>query len=454
MSRSRASTILGAFGVLLIGCGVLAFPWVLARVLGRTRGFVPDTRDLLLLASVLCIATGALFVLLRNRLGDLANVGLAAASLVAALGLTEAYLRRFAPQIPRSMQFFRRQADWGWEFVPGMTGTAVFPSDHTGRVAVSAQGLRDRTYPQAPEPGRKRLLVLGDSFTSGIDVDAPDVFTEVLEDSLLRGVDVLNLGVNGFGPTQEYLLLQGRGLDFRPDLVILVVYVRNDFDDLLGDLDWGFGYSRPRARLQADGSIIIERAPSADAAGPSAPAVRAGMRLPALSQLHLVALVKSRLGDPGDAARIPPETRLCRTDSTGQMRAAAPLLRGVLAATDELCRARGIRFGVVVAPSVVEVQPAKYWPAIARAYHLDETNADLYLPHRTLAGICAGLGIPECDLLESLKAEAAAGRAVYYRRNQHWNRHGHAVAAREVARFLAREGWTTPEERRADTHGR
>ena len=43
-----------------------------------------------------------------------------------------------------------------------------------------------------------------------------------------RGVEVLNLGVGGYGTAQQLLTLEEDGLRYRPDLVVLGFFLGND----------------------------------------------------------------------------------------------------------------------------------------------------------------------------------------------------------------------------------
>ena len=91
-------------------------------------------------------------------------------------------------------------------------------------------GMRDVDHPL--EKGQQfRILVLGDSVTSGHYIDSfEDTFPWLLQEKLRsrgKSVEVLNFGVNGYNTQQEIELLKDRGLAFSPDLVI-VAYCLND----------------------------------------------------------------------------------------------------------------------------------------------------------------------------------------------------------------------------------
>ena len=100
------------------------------------------------------------------------------------------------------------------------------------KLTTNSRGLRDREYPYAKPTGTKRILVLGDSFTWGYGVADDETFAEVLEQRLqsVEGKwEVINTGVSGWGTDQEYLYLTQEGFDYSPDIVVLALFLGNDF---------------------------------------------------------------------------------------------------------------------------------------------------------------------------------------------------------------------------------
>lgn len=94
---------------------------------------------------------------------------LALLSLALALGVLEIGVRVFAPQPPL---LYQPHPTLGWTHVPN---TALTYPGHSGpvRVAFNGDGLR------MGEPrGGRRIVVLGDSYTEGVDVAREDTFVE------------------------------------------------------------------------------------------------------------------------------------------------------------------------------------------------------------------------------------------------------------------------------------
>lgn len=99
---------------------------------------------------------------------------------------------------------------------------------------INSKGLRsDREDAFEKAPGTQRIVCLGDSFTQGYEVEVESSFPALLEKTLHdRGlrVEVLNLGVSGFGTAEELIMLTEYGLRFDPDVVV-VGYYQNDPGD-------------------------------------------------------------------------------------------------------------------------------------------------------------------------------------------------------------------------------
>lgn len=143
----------------------------------------------------------------------------------------------------------------GWSLTPGSRAV----SKSTGQrieYAVNADGFRDRDYPRQKPDGVFRIVVMGDSHTFGFGVPLDKHFTKLLE-GYFTGVEVLNMGVSGYGLDQDLLFLRDTGFSFQPDLVL--VYVPHYADARhVRDKVWGMG--KPRF-LSEDGGLVLTNSP-------------------------------------------------------------------------------------------------------------------------------------------------------------------------------------------------
>jgi hypothetical protein len=173
-------------------------------------------------------------------------------SLLSALLLSEGIVRIVFkralafPEDERSLAY-RYDADLGWFPVPSSEST--IEGTRTYHVRHNAKGFRDR------EPGPKtkpRVAVFGDSFVWGFDVEAGERFTERLA-ARRRELEVLNLGVSGYGTDQELLLLRRELASLAPDVVVLLFSADNDRIDNTTNRRYG-PYYKPYFR--ADGGSL------------------------------------------------------------------------------------------------------------------------------------------------------------------------------------------------------
>jgi hypothetical protein len=109
-------------------------------------------------------------------------------------------------------------------------------SDHYHLVRFNSQGMRQsREFDKTKQEGVTRIAFLGDSYTANVRMPVGYSFTEPL-DYLLNAdampSEVLNFGVDGYGPDQEYLQLVDDVLPFKPDMVFYV-YCKNDIRNVL-----------------------------------------------------------------------------------------------------------------------------------------------------------------------------------------------------------------------------
>ncbi len=76
------------------------------------------------------------------------------------------------------------------------------------------------------------VLLVGDSFTYGADADDSEIWPAILQEQAPE-LEIINLGVAGYGTDQMLLMLQKYIAFFQPDLVIAAIYEEDVFRSLL-----------------------------------------------------------------------------------------------------------------------------------------------------------------------------------------------------------------------------
>lgn len=98
-------------------------------------------------------------------------------------------------------------------------------AEYAVEIRINSKGIRADEVASYEKPrGVKRIVVLGDSFGMGYEVDLRDTFlTRMTEELRAAGVpvEVINLSVSGHGNAEELITLREEGLKYQPDLVLL-----------------------------------------------------------------------------------------------------------------------------------------------------------------------------------------------------------------------------------------
>ena len=356
-------------------------------------------------------------------------------TLAACLAVSEIGLRVIGRKPEGEHLLFRYDERLGWAFEAGRE-VDVESKDYKSRVRINSEGFRDVEHgARDGAEGFPVVAVVGDSFTSNVGVSLEELFTTVADARLPRHT-VMNFGVNGYGQVQELLLLADVLERERPAFVALVLYVRNDFDDNLGEFDWIRGYSRPRCELTATGELEIDaRVP------PPTPRTLYERAADGVQALRVFGLAKSGLYKlrygmrSAPRSKRPSELRYCRNELGEAERKALRVTGLLLERMRDACDAAGAGFGVVVAPTLWQVHPDE-WHELFELTELGPEHFDRTRPQREVLARCAELEVPCLDLLPTLEAHAAAGELLYYPREQHWTALGNLRVAEALADWL------------------
>jgi hypothetical protein len=107
-------------------------------------------------------------------------------------------------------------------------------ADFKINIRTNSRGIRaDEEISYEKPAGLKRIVVLGDSFGMGYEVDIKDTFLSRMKINLEghgKKVQIVNLSVSGHGNAEELIMLQNEGIKYHPDLVLLCWH-DTDYDD-------------------------------------------------------------------------------------------------------------------------------------------------------------------------------------------------------------------------------
>jgi hypothetical protein len=115
---------------------------------------------------------------------------------------------------------------------PSTTMVAELPGAWRFVYTTSEYGFRAPTMAVSNRYDRPNIVVLGDSYSFGNGVDDGEEYPAVLAGLLADQADVVNLGVPGYGLTQQIRLFYEFGQAYHPAIVLLQ-FTDNDPDDNL-----------------------------------------------------------------------------------------------------------------------------------------------------------------------------------------------------------------------------
>jgi hypothetical protein len=342
------------------------------------------------------------------------------------------------------------------------------------------RGIRYRTIPLAKPAGTHRVVLVGDSFTEGACVEDQERWSDLIEQSLAEAgggpVELVNCGEAGTHPVDYARTLVQLGLSYEPDAVVVGIYF-DDVPNTPADVDARELVSgrRERAGLATLVHALWPHVDALLARAPAAPAPRQrGERVVGIVESarriarergiedaafeRWLAAVPDSAIEAVDAGRLTPGLVTHSLSQPGffyegigiETEAARAKLGGVLRILDALhglCRQRGIRFGVVLMPSVHQFDPRSAETLMASLFAAlghplrEEWKQSTTPIQNELAAWAAREELPFLDLVPVFRA--AVGEAetpLNFEIDPHWTPAGHAVAARAIQEWMQASG--------------
>jgi hypothetical protein len=307
-------------------------------------------------------------------------------------------------------------------------------------IAVNGQGVRDDREIGPKPPDERRIVVLGDSLVLSVQVDTRQTFCHVLEDRLNQSeasrpgrprvhYRVINAGVQGYGPVEEFLFYREIARAFEPDLVIETIFVGNDAEDAVSSA-W-----RLRAPSSTDpaGQSFSDTV-SQPLIGRLRRLVRSSMVLQVL-RVRVVS-VTGRLSNWIS----PPEPPLQTYAATP-----APRIAEGLRISRDCVEAIATDAAGFHAKTMVLLIPARFQVDDADYGHLREavTGAGGRLVRdagsQRFNEALSELPVPRLDVLPALRA-ALPGPDVFFQRTIHLTPRGHQIVAAALDNFIRKQG--------------
>jgi hypothetical protein len=345
----------------------------------------------------------------------------------------------------------------GWRLTPGFAGW-MEDENHVW-VSINSDGLRDREHPRTAPPRTVRVAVLGDSYMFAPNVPFERSFVPLLEARLTRCLspagrvaEAINFGVGAYGTAQEWLTYRAAAAKYRPEIVLLAIYTRNDLSDNSWELDGQPDSSRPYFTVR-DG--LLQRMPNPSTAALAALPRHQRIRLAITGRSHAAKLVwdgwstlRAAMLGPQPVVEPPPAlpdvavARLVMAPpATEMMREAWQITEAIIAALAEEVRSDGRELWIMTLSNPEQVDP----DLDARESLRRELGVEtLYYADNRLATFAASQRIPIITLAQPF-AHYSAQHHVYLNGGYneryppgtgHWNDTANQLAADLVGKAM------------------
>jgi hypothetical protein len=306
------------------------------------------------------------------------------------------------------------------EYVPGArfkvtyatNPRGYFDSDNSVLFTMNSLALRGEEIAAVKPPATYRILGLGDSFTLGVGVKDDDTFLHRLQLALNAGpprpehFEVLNAGVAGYNTRDEVVYLERRWLSLDPDLVLIVFYINDAYDDA-AILNMGQGLA-----IRDEPSTLGHYSFLYDLVQHTWRKRQESKDLEAYYHQVYFTDAQNFLTHPG-------EFKMDWTVSRAALEHAA-----------QLTRERNIKFGVVMFPELYRLKGG--YP---------------FLPvHALVRETCERAGVPFLDLLDTFRGQDDASLWVHPS-DHHPNERAHGLAEGAIEQFI-RKTFLAPEPQR------
>lgn len=334
---------------------------------------------------------------------------------------------------PAFQRLFMADPLVGYRLKPGVTTrfeTAEFATD----ITINSAGVRDDEV-GPKKPGEFRIVVLGDSLVMAVQVPVEQTFCRLLQDQLNRDLGggerrfrVINAGIQGFGPVEEFLFYREIVSRFDPDLVLVALYVANDAVEAATS-----SYRLASELSGREGPPILREAWYA--------AVRRIVRRSMVLQVVRLRL-RSLAEHFGRAPDLAPALRTYLPELHDDVADGLSVTRDVMGRLADLAAADGARTALMLLPARFQVDDADY------GYLTRDLAVSGYRLVRDAASerfrdALAPLSLPSFDTLPALRAGDRTER-VFFVGTAHFTPYGHAVLAERLGQFLTESDLLPP----------
>lgn len=372
----------------------------------------------------------------------LLRIGLALIAFIIALAAGEMGLRLLGvtfplPYLPDEYTGSRLQPGWsGW-----------FTKEGKAFVGINQAGFRDRDHILDKAANTFRVIVLGDSYVEAVQVPMNHAFWSVLENRMQQlpefknqNVEVISMGVSGWGTAQQLLALQRYGFAYEPDLVLLAFFHGNDIRNNSRQLEPE--QVRPYFQLR-NGDLVLDDSFLTDPLFLRAKSWWTEIKVALINRSRLLQAAQETRGRIKYGWQRTPATTEAGLDDQCYLAptnkawdSAWEVTEHLIQTMDEECQGRNIKFCLAMVTDGKQVHP----DATVRNDYCQSIGAvDLSYPETRIVSLGQRCGFPVVVLAGRFRDHAEKtgaylhGFANTQMGTGHWNSEGHRLAGEILA---------------------
>jgi len=335
------------------------------------------------------------------------------------------------------------QADpvFGHAYIPGQIAVNRFGVT----IEIGRHGFRGPAPSFEKKPGVFRVVMLGDSYLFAEAVPYEKIFHRLINQKFAaknRPIELINMGVDGYGTVQEYLVYHHLAQKYHPDLVILFFYAGNDLTDNYPPRDY-----RPGARI-VDGELHL--VPFEINPG-KRNFLRDFLRKNVRIYSYLPDLLREAVNNwsaamSGEVKKDRFESEQAQFNVAKDMTWTREILReekldlrwrvtlAVIRKLADEVEKDGGRLALAVIPTITQVHD-QYWRQLLVDYRdFDTSGWDRFKPQKILDNFAQAEGLSYLPLSRKLAEAAGTTDEIFYGpKDFHFNEAGHAVVAQILA---------------------
>jgi hypothetical protein len=295
------------------------------------------------------------------------------------------------------------------------------------KVTTNSKGFRDGEHLIAKQPGHKRIMFVGDSYTAGLHYPNEKIFTQRFAQALdqltalKNRFEIMNVAVPAWATDQQYLYLRDEGMKYDPDYVFLMI-APNDIRE-----------SRGKQFFFLGNEGLTEKGP---------PSVPWQKRLYWFLANHSCAFQygqsksKSNYGSFADifqyfpvsfpvGSEISSDKHLFLQDSPREIQTAKELFKALLLKINRLCDEHHCKLLLSIIPTKIEydgsLKEQRYHPGAIAEYVETLANEK---------------NIPFLNLVRALDLQEKEPMKIFISSEYHLNDYGHAFVANNLVPFF------------------